>query len=108
MKKTILPQKLSHFPIYIFAYWVVLWGIVLIFSLFQFSVTLTPDGKYVEKVDCTKYEEKVCVNYSSKYYVPAGEEAANIFVSSGIRVGIISLLVGYSWMLLKWKIRKKK
>lgn len=106
--KYFLPSKLSQFPIYIFTYWIVLWGFVLIYSLFQLTVTLTPDGKYVEKVDCAKYEEDVCISYSSKYYIPAGQEAAYVFVSSGIKVGVVTLLVGYSWMLYRWKTIKKK
>jgi len=89
--KYLLPKTLSSFPLYIFFYWVSLWGFVTLLTFFAISQNTTPDKKYVELYD-NRY-----------YYAPVQQELKNRIINSGIVIGFGTNLIGYSWMLYAWK-----
>lgn len=69
----------------------------MIYMLVQISLSLTPDGRYVEKIGEGK-----------TYFVPVGYELINAFAYTGITVGIISMTLGYYLMYKVSKGLKRK
>ncbi|MEK7551699.1 MAG: hypothetical protein AAB532_03815 [Patescibacteria group bacterium] len=94
-----LPNKSNNYPFYIFASWIIIWVLYLIFSIFITLTNLTPDGKYVQKED------------SKPYFVLVNSQLKYDFISSGIIIGFGVIFGGYSLMAKKYleeKKRKKK
>ncbi len=89
--KYLLPKTLPSFPLYIFLYWIVLWGFVILLTFIAMSQNTTPDKKYVELYN------------NGYYYSPLHQELINRIINSGIIIGVGTNLIGYSWMLYKWK-----
>lgn len=91
-------RKLSQYPMYIFVYWMLAWGLVLSYETISIILNLTDDKLFVEKIN----------NQSVTYFVPLGNEVTDIIIQTGILTGIITILVGYSWMMYVWsKVAKK-
>lgn len=95
--KSIQPKKFSEYPLYIFSYWILIWGLVLIYETLGIILNLTETKEFVIKTS----ESGVT------YYVPLGNALIEIFIQTGILTGIITILVGYSWFIYKWSRKKK-
>lgn len=93
--KYLKPKTLSDYPLYIFFYWVTLWGLSVVLSLIGIYLSSTDDHKYIQIFD------------KSYYFIPIGEEVREMVVKTGIIIGAVTLLAGYSWMFYAWARRKK-
>ena len=93
--KYLLPKTLPYFPLYIFFYWIIIWGVVILLTVFALSQSTTPDKKYVELYD------------KGYYYSPVRQELISRILDSGIIIGVGTNLFGYSWMLYLWKKKRK-
>ena len=100
------PKNTKEYPFYILCYWIILWGILFLYTSFVTFSSVTSDGKYVEKTDCIdKSSNSTCNKHSDPYYVPVGTELIYTFIPQGIGVGVF-VIVGGS--LLMYKNSKKR
>lgn len=85
-----LPKKSNQYPFYIFASWIIIWAIYFTFNTFITLTNLTPDGKYVQKVD------------TKPYYITVGAELKYNFIASGLIIGFGTIIGGYALMGKKY------
>lgn len=86
--KKLAQEKLNYYPLYIFLAWMGIWITVVLLSFVGIIMKTTPDGQLVEKFDRVYY------------YVSRQEEIKSMIVKTGIISGAITILVGYSMMIL--------
>lgn len=93
----ITPKNVSDYPMYILIYWVIIWGLTLIYETFSIVLNLTDNKNFVIKTN----------DAGLTYYVPLGNAVTEMFIQTGILTGVITILVGYSWCIYKWSKKRK-
>lgn len=101
----LLPKAKNQFPIYIFFYWVVIWGFVFAYMFHLILPSVVNEGRDVKLVDCTKHNvsesgKKICTDYSLPYVIPLSTYLIYTATQTGIIIGIVSLVFGYSSMYI--------
>src|SRR3990167_6119217 len=94
------PKKLSEYPIYTVFYGLVIWAVVILWTVFTSLPSITDSGKYIERRSCIeevssgRFEESTkCVEYSEPHYIPYGKYLKDQMLYSGIKIGFASLFV---------------
>lgn len=101
----LIPKAKNQFPLYIFFYWVVIWGFVFVYMFHLILPALVNEGKDVKLIDCTKRAvnengKKICTDYSVPYVIPLSSYLIYTASKTGIIIGIVSLVFGYSSMYI--------
>ncbi len=96
-----IPDTLRQYPLFMFIYWIVIWGIFFLVSTIDMLPNISKNGYVVRKDVCLetvpagRFDESTqCVEYGNSYYVPVGEELINNFKRIGIGSFIFVLLTG--------------
>lgn len=89
---SLLPKSKNSIPIYIAAYWLVIWAFYSL-VIIQ-NVTNNSERGILKKRDCIKSEKQICTIASRLYQVPSGSEVKIQIISSGIIIGGIVILIG--------------
>lgn len=95
--RNITPKSYAEYPLYIFIYWIIIWGLTLIYETLGIILNLNENKELVIKTT-----EK-----GLTYYVPIENAITEIFIQTGILTGVIAILVGYSWFIYTWSRKKR-
>jgi len=101
----LLPKTKNQFPLYIFFYWIIIWGFVFAYIFHLILPSLVNEGRDAKLVECTKQGvsesgKKICTDYSIPYVIPLPTYLIYTASKTGLIIGFVALVFGYSSMYI--------